>query len=694
MAGRPGRQARPFAIAAAVGLAVLIAGSALAVAGPSRTAPPALPPAALPVGSVETPGVTELVSTPQVPDGSAGATPGALIQDVFGAPTISSNGRLVVFLQLMDGGRSNQVLLRDRTAQTTTLLDASDAGNLLRHPTISADGRWVAYVKPGGGASTAVTATVVLVEVATGTRVVVPQPPGRSRSPDQPALSRDGRFVAVRTAALRGSEILLFDRTSTTWETISVDVNGRPTATSSALAAQPAISWDGRFISFTALATAAQLVVTPKPSNEYRQVFLRDREGGNTTLLSVGPTGTQGRGPSLTPAISGNGAVVAFASAADDLVADDANQQVDVFAWSSTTGAVEIISRSTAGAAGNSGSGFPAVSGDGAQVAFASAATTLVPGDTTAGPLTTPGIAANNPYAIAGDIFVRDRAAAGTTRISVGRDNASEANGLSTYPSISTTGRYVAFTSAADNLVATEANKARDVFVRDRPPRVEAGPDPIDFGSAPLGSLGTTRPATIRSTGIVPARVGAITIGGANASDFVVATNPCSDRTFPPGAACELQVLFIGTSKGARTATLQIANDAGKPLVLRLVGAVGIPKLIVEPRSGPPGLVVIATGAGFPPNAPVALRWSVGITATPLEPTVSDATGAFTAQVLVLPRDRVGKRSLRAVASVPGVEVPPVAAAFLVETPTGHPPTSGLVQVFAATPGEPIILRR
>ncbi len=120
----------------------------------------------------------------------------------------------------------------------------------------------------------------------------------------------------------------------------------------------------------------------------------------------------------------------------------------------------------------------------------------------------------------------------------------------------------------------------------------------------------------------------------------------------------------------------------------------GIPKLTVEPRSGPPGLVVIATGAGFPPNAPVALRWSVGITATPLQPTVSDATGAFTAQVLVLPRDRVGKRTLRAVASVPGVEVPPVAAAFLVETPTGHPPTSGLVQVFAATPGEPIILRR
>jgi hypothetical protein len=104
--------------------------------------------------------------------------------------------------------------------------------------------------------------------------------------------------------------------------------------------------------------------------------------------------------------------------------------------------------------------------------------------------------------------------------------------------------------------------------------------------------------------------------------------------------------------------------------------------------------VVIATGTGFPPNAPVALRWSVGITATPLVPVVSDATGSFKAQVLILPRDRVGRRNLRAVASVPGLEVDPVSVKFLVVTSTAGPPISGLVQVFAATPGEPIILRR
>jgi hypothetical protein len=199
---------------------------------------------------------------------------------------------------------------------------------------------------------------------------------------------------------------------------------------------------------------------------------------------------------------------------------------------------------------------------------------------------------------------------------------------------------------------------------------------------------------TILSTGIVPATVGPVSIGGANATDFVVAANPCTGRTLAAGASCEIRVLFIGTAKGERRATLQVAGDTGKPVIVRLVGSVGIAKLAVEPQVGPPGLVVLATGSGFPPNTPISLRWSVGITATPLEPTVSDATGAFSAQVLIRPRDRVGARTLRAIAAVPGLEVDPVGARFLMVASMAAPPVSGLVQVFSATPGDPIILRR
>jgi hypothetical protein len=335
------------------------------------------------------------------------------------------------------------------------------------------------------------------------------------------------------------------------------------------------------------------------------------------------------------------------------------------------------------------------VSYDGSQVAFTSAATTLVPGDTTAGSSPSSGLSAVIRLAIIGDIFVHDRNAGRTVRISAARGNEEEANGFSAYPSISSTGRYVVFTSAADNLLATDRNGTTiDVFIRDRPPRITAGPNPVDFGSAALGSLGTTRTATIRSTGISPARIGQITIGGTHADDFLVRTNPCTDQLLAPRATCDVEVLFIGTAPGNRRGTLVIRSDAGDPITLRLAGAVGVAKLEVDPKSGPPGIVVIATGTGFPPNAPVDLRWSPGITATPLVPVVTDATGAFTAQVLVLPNDRVGDRQLRALASVPGLTVKPVTARFLVVTSTAEPPTSGLIQVFATTPGEPIILRR
>jgi hypothetical protein len=75
-------------------------------------------------------------------------------------------------------------------------------------------------------------------------------------------------------------------------------------------------------------------------------------------------------------------------------------------------------------------------------------------------------------------------------------------------------------------------------------------------------------------------------------------------------------------------------------------------------------------------------------------PVVADEFGSFVAQVLVLPRDREGARNLRATATAPGVTLEPATARFTVTRPTMVPPTSGLVRVFAATPGEPIILRR
>jgi hypothetical protein len=693
MTARPGRRARLLAAASAAGLVLVLTGSAVAGPLPPLPAEPA-PPAALPPGSVETPGRNELVSTPQQDLGAYSATTGGTIEEVHGPPTISANGRYVVFVQVPDR-RGNQVAVRDRRSDTTTVIDGPDGNGPLRHPTISGDGRWIAYTRSIDGPNPT---EVVLVERETGSEIALPDLPRGYFFPDQPALSRDGRFLAVRATGSETEEILVLDRSTATWEVVSVDVNGRPTGSRDAESAHPAISADGRFVAFTAASPRVQFVADVKPT-EQRQVFLRDRAAGRTVLVSRTAGGQASNGPSLTPAISADGSLVAFASGATDLVPGSEEGEAQVYAWTAATGQVEMVSRSSEGDPGNDTSAFPAVTADGSSVAFSSLATNLVPGDTTSGIATTgstsAALVARVSIVVAGDIFVRDRTAARTSRVSVARGNEVEANGHSFFPSISGTGRYVAFTSLATNLVATDRNETTpDVFVRDRPPRVAASPNPLDFGSSLLGSLGVTREATVRSTGITPARIGDITIGGRDAGDFVVAANPCSGQTLAPGATCQVQVLFIGTANGDRVGTLRIANDAGDPVTLRLTGTVGRPSLEVDPERGPPGTVVIATGSGFPAFAPITLRWSVGITADPLVPVVTDENGSFVTQVLVLPRDREGDRRLRATATVPGLTLDPVTDRFLVTRPTMVPPTSGLIQVFAATPGEPIILRR
>ena len=172
---------------------------------------------------------------------------------------------------------------------------------------------------------------------------------------------------------------------------------------------------------------------------------------GSTTRVSVATAGDQGNGASFVPAISADGRFVAFYSDATNLVTDDTNGARDVFVHDLGTGGTFRVSVSSTGAEANGDSFAPAISADGRYVAFSSAATNLVPGDT------------ND----ANDIFVRDLQSNTTTRVSVGVDG-SEANGGSDQPSLSGDGRLVAFTSVASNIVNGDLNSLRDAFVYDR----------------------------------------------------------------------------------------------------------------------------------------------------------------------------------------------------------------------------------
>ncbi len=211
--------------------------------------------------------------------------------------------------------------------------------------------------------------------------------------------------------------------------------------------AAPAVSADGRFIAFAS--TANNLV--PADTNGVGDVFVRDRQTGETVRVSVAAGEVQANNTSGNPTISGDGRFIAFESWATNLVPSDTNSVTDVFVHDRVTGETTRVSVASNGAEGNHSSGAPSISADGQVVAFVSWSTTLVPGDTTA----------------FRDVFVHDRATGETTLASVGTAGA-EADDWSDAPSISADGQHVAFVSAASNLVPGDSNAATDVFVRNR----------------------------------------------------------------------------------------------------------------------------------------------------------------------------------------------------------------------------------
>jgi Tol biopolymer transport system component len=169
--------------------------------------------------------------------------------------------------------------------------------------------------------------------------------------------------------------------------------------------------------------------------------------------VSVSTEGAAANSYSLFPSISGDGRYVAFLTDASNLVPGDTNGKQDILLRDRATGTTELVSVSASGQAADGYSSNPTVSADGQYVVFVSQARNLVAGE------------ANPPF---GDqIFLRDRTMGTTERISVSSTGVA-GNRNCERPSISADGRFVAFESAADNLVPGDTNKSSDVFVRDR----------------------------------------------------------------------------------------------------------------------------------------------------------------------------------------------------------------------------------
>ena len=181
--------------------------------------------------------------------------------------------------------------------------------------------------------------------------------------------------------------------------------------------------------------------------------------------VSVSSTGQQGNDETgFQSSTSADGRFVVFSSKASNLVVDDTNGIEDLFFHDRNTGMTERINVSSTGEQANdhpsrfSSRGHSSISDDGRFIVYSSPASNLVPDDT------------NNEV----DVFVYDRETNVTERVSVS-SNGSQSSGADISrrsTNISADGRFVLYSSQADNLVDGDNNNVRDVFVHDRDTRI------------------------------------------------------------------------------------------------------------------------------------------------------------------------------------------------------------------------------
>jgi Tol biopolymer transport system component len=314
-------------------------------------------------------------------------------------------------------------------------------------------------------------------------------------------MSADGRFISFVSEATNLApndtnnqwDAFVYDRLTCHIETISV--NNAGSLVGAAFLSNAPISADGRYVFFLSptigtavrdrvLGTTTQLSIplpdavsadgryltftsdlgnwVPNDTNNAPDVFVYDRQTGQTERVSVASDGTQGNGIEGSRGgegnISADGRYVSFLSFSTNLVPNDTNNEIDTFVHDRLTRETTRVSVAADGTEGIGG--LNSLSADGRYVTFDSSATTLVPEP--------------NPICTYGSsfpciqVYVKDRLTGAIIRASVSSDGTT-GNDLSYgIPRLSGNGRYVVFDSESTNLVPGDTNNAEDAFVHDR----------------------------------------------------------------------------------------------------------------------------------------------------------------------------------------------------------------------------------
>ncbi len=395
------------------------------------------------------------------------------------APVISANGRYVAYMTwssnlLPEEMFYNGIVVLDRVTGELDTVSQSTAGELpygvQGQPSISADGRYVTFVSNAPNLIDNLWAycdsgnpdcsEVFLHDRQTGETIVLSRNALGQLADDSshlPVISTGGQMVvfdSLATNLLDGQpgapdippgirHVYAYDLASGKLSLVSRAGDGAP-ANGESYA--PTVSPDGRLVAFASTATNLA-PVAPAVDN----VFLHDRDTGETSLISRGTGGAHADSGSWAPAFATDGGTLAFSSLAGNLVPDDVNGRRDIFVYDLDAATLTLVSRHRSGLPSDGDSENPAVSDGGRFIAFETYATNL-------GNSVVDGVL---------DVALLDREREGTTWVTA-RSPSLQGNSESRSPAISADGRFVAFDSYANNLVVGDNNGFWDIFVYDR----------------------------------------------------------------------------------------------------------------------------------------------------------------------------------------------------------------------------------
>lgn len=386
-------------------------------------------------------------------------------------PMVSADGRYVTFYSsatnLVAGDTNGfaDIFVKDMNLLTVSRISVSSAGvegnaGTVYVGNISTDGRYAVF---GSNATNLVAGDTNATDdifvrdmlLNTTTRVSLTNGGAQANgSSVDPIISGDGRYVAFRSLAtnlVAGDTNGVMDhfvRDLVGNTTIRVSVSTGGVEGNAASPGRPSISSDGRYVVFHSNATN----LVAGDTNALADVFVRDTILNTTSRVSVDGVGTEANNNSTTAVITPDGRYVAFLSNATNLDPIKVSAlSADGFVKDLITGAVSLVSKSTAGVVGGNLSCI-SISDNGRFTAFATSASNLVTGDT------------NGQI----DVFMHDSSSSTTERISVSNSGTqANATGVN-WAWMVGDGKYVVMNGGATNLdlITPDTNGVNDVFLR------------------------------------------------------------------------------------------------------------------------------------------------------------------------------------------------------------------------------------